>query len=352
MKKIRSLFGSVVGFLKNRWKLIIVLVLVIGGIAFWQIRKAQSSQPTLTFTKPTQGTIVKTLQVSGVIDATEKANMRFAAGGKVVSLGAQEGEYVKKGQMIATIDQRELQKRLQQDLNAYMAERWDWETSQDATDYNVETLSRRKALDKEQWDLTDTVLNVEIRDISIQNTVLRSPFTGILVSSPTSVTGVNILATDVFEVVNPQTLIFKAAVDEADINQVKIGQQAVISLDSLPDQTITTYVKAIDFKSSQSSTGSVFLVDFPIENTTLLDQIRLGMNGDITITIETKENVVSVPLDTTRQRDGKTIVDVRTGPNTAAEREITTGLESDESVEVLSGLTLQDEVVVPDAAEK
>lgn len=349
---VRNIPGKIWAFLRRRWKLLLVLLVVVAGVGFWQYQRVQKNKPTYTFVKPSIQTISKTLNVSGVIDAEEKANLRFAAGGKVVYIGAQEGDFVTKNQTLATIDQRELQKRLQQDLNAYLRERWDWETSQDATDYNVENLATRRDLDQQQTNLNDTVLNVEIRDIAIQNTVLKAPFSGLLVASPLTVTGVNLLATDVFELVNPDTLVFKAAVDEADIGQVRVGQAAAVTLDSYPDNPISSNVQSISYKSSQTSSGTVFVVRLPITVADLPSELRLGMNGDATITLNTKENVLAIPLDTTRQRDGKTYVDIKTGPSTVAEREITTGLETDDMVEVTQGLTVNDEVVVPNGTQK
>jgi len=339
--------GSTGHFIKRRWKLLLFL-LVIASLAGWfWYRRTKAAEVTYVFASPTYQNLTKSLEVSGLVDAKQKANLRFALGGKVVYLGVKEGDWVKKGQTIATIDQRELQKRLQQDLNAYIRERWDWETTQDRTDYHVEPLATRKSIDQEQTQLNDTVLDVEIRDIAISNTRLSAPFAGILVSSPLTTAGVNLAASEGFEVINPDTLVFKAAVDEADIAGVNLGLEAQIEFDAYPDQPITASVSAIAFKSQQSSSGTVFVVELPIQGQDLLTRYRLGMNGDVKIVLQTKNNVLTIPLDATRQRDGKTYVDLRTGEKTIAEREITTGLETDESVEVITGLTTSDEVVVP-----
>lgn len=334
-------------FFKRKWKLILVLILIIGGIGYFLYSRQQAAQPKLTFVKPDVQDVVKTLDISGVVDAKEKASLRFASGGKVVYLGAKEGDALKKFQTIATIDRRTLEKQLQQDLNAYTRERWDWENRQDTTDYLVEGTTTRRAIDQEQTQLNDTVLDVEIQDIAIKNTVLSAPFAGILVSSPTAVTGVNLLATDVFEVVNPNTLTFKAAVDEADISQVKIGQPVKITLDAYPDQPLDGTVSFISYKSQQSASGTVFVVEIPIQGEDLLNRYRLGMNGDAEITLATKQAVMTIPIDATRERDGKVFVDVKTGDQTSIERQIEVGLETDEVVEVVSGLRIDEEIVLP-----
>lgn len=349
--RIVSALTSPIRWLRRNWKLAIVLGLVLAAIGWWQWSQQQKNKPQLTFATPTIMDLTKTLQVSGLVDADQKANLRFANGGKVTSVKAQEGDQVTKGQTIATIDRRELEKRLQQDLNSYLRERWDFEDTQDATNYHVENLATRRDLDQQQWDLNDTVLDVEIRDIAIQNTVLSAPFTGVLVSSPVTIPGSNLLATDVFELINPQTLVFKALVDEADISTVKVGQSVTISLDAFPKQSLQSYVESIAYKSSESSTGTVFVVKIPLATYSSMLPIRLGMNGDATITIDTRRQVMTVPLDATRQRDEQVLVDIRTGPDSYQERAIETDLETDEAIEVLKGLSPTDEILLPETKD-
>ncbi len=348
MPFIKEKFFSVLKVLKQRWKLLLVVVLLLGGGGYFFYSKQQAAKPTLKFTKPEVRDLTKTLEVSGVVDAKEKASLRFASGGKVVYLGAKEGDYVKKSQTIATIDRRTLEKQLQQDLNTYSQERLDWDQTLDNTkDRTLPTAEQRTKMQSE-YDLRDTVLDVEIRDIAIKNTVLASPFGGVLVSSPTSVTGINLLSTDVFEVVNPDTLLFKAAVDEADISQVAIGQPVKITLDSYPDQPFDSSISYISYKSQQSASGTVFVVEIPISGSDLLNRYRLGMNGDAEITLATKTHVMTIPLDATRQREDKTYVDVKTSDTTTEEREIQVGLETDDLIEVTSGLRIDEEILIPE----
>ncbi|MBU1967261.1 efflux RND transporter periplasmic adaptor subunit [Patescibacteria group bacterium] len=346
-EKAVLIWNSIIYFIKKHWKIILVIVIIAGGVGVWRYKKIQDSRPELVFERPAFQNLTKILEVSGVIDAKEKANLRFATGGKIIYLGAKEGDYVKKWQTIATIDQRTLQKQLQQNLNTYMKERWDWETTQDSTDYSLETLGTRRVIDKEQWDLKNEVLDVEIHDIAITNTVLSAPFAGVLVSSPTSVTGVNLLATDSFELINPDTLVFRAAVDEADIAQISLEQKGEIFLDSYPNEPISSQVNYVAFKSSASSTGTVFAVEFLIQGENLLNKYRLGMNGDVKIILDTRQNVLTIPFETTRERDNKVYVDVRTQGDKYEEKEIKIGLETADHVQVLEGLNEADEVLVP-----
>lgn len=336
--------------LKSHWLLTtILLVLALGG-AFWWFTQASAQKEALTFIKPQRENLTKTLEVSGIVDAQEKARMRFAAGGKLTRVNVKEGDTVKKWQTLAVIDQATLRKQLQQDLNLYMQERWDWEQRLDDTSDRALPTDELREKDKAQWDLDNEVLNVEIQSIAITNTVLSAPFPGIITAVPATAPGIVLSATEYFEIVNPATLEFVAEVDEADIAKVQIGQAAEIVLDAYPDETLLSTVKSISYASKQGETGTVFEVTVGLSPGQSPNTLRLGMNGDISIELAQKQDILTIPLITTRQRDGKTFVDVRTGEETYEEREIQVGLETDEQIEVVSGLSEQDEILSPETS--
>jgi HlyD family secretion protein len=341
------MFISLMSFIKKRWKLLLGVLLAL-GIVMWGWQGSQAKKPQLTFVSPTREDIVSSITIAGRVDAKEKARLRFVAGGKIVYLGAKEGDEVKKWQTIATIDRAALQKQLQQNLNSYMKERYDFENVRDDIKDRVLETEEQRSVAKDQYDLENQVLNVEIQSIAIANTSLTAPFTGVLTVSPTAVTGVQLLATDYFEVVNPDTLIFRAALDEIDLHKVQLGQASQVVLDAYDEEAIDTAVSYISYVSSESSSGTVFLLEFPLTGASL-QKYRLGMNGDAIIKLAEKQNVLTIPLDTISERDGKVYVQVKAdNPEGSEEREISTGLESDDRVEVTAGLSETDLVVLPE----
>ncbi len=342
------MFSKIVKNLKKRWKIILVLLLILAGVWGYSFYRSNQEQPELTFVSPERGNLTKNLEVSGEISAKQFARMRFISGGKIVYIGAQVGDRVKKWQTLATIDQRTLQKALERDLNEYSKERLDWDQTLDNTKDRTIPTSEDRTKQKEQYDLNNSVIDVEAASIAISNTALTAPFDGVLINAPTNVTGVTVLATDTFDVINPDSLIFRAMIDEVDIAQAKIGQQAIIKLDAYPDEEYQTVVHYISYQSAETTTGTVFPVEFQMLGERNIEKFRLGMNGDATIILETKEDTLSIPLDSTIERDGKTFVMVKTGEETTEEREIQIGIETEDRIEVLSGLTESDLVVLPE----
>ncbi len=333
--------------LKNYWKLIIVVLLVISGGFLWYSKSQSTKEAPLTFTTPVRQDIIKTLEVSGIVDAKKKARLRFLAGGKVVYLGATEGSWVKRGQTLATIDRANLEKQLQLQLNAYTRERNTFENYADSIKDKPLKTTEERAKQDTQLELNDSVLTVEQQAIAIQNTVLSAPFAGLLTTAPTTTSGVQLTSADYFEVVDPASLVFRAAVDEADISQVLLDLPARLILDAYPEKEISTKVSYIAYTSSESSTGTVFIVELPLGDITEANLLKLGMNGDIGIELSRSANALTIPLDASRERDGKTYVDVKTGENTTEEREITVGISTASLLEVISGLSESDQVLLP-----
>ena len=336
---------SIGRWLKEHWLWFVIIAFVAGGAGWWWWSKNQTAQKKVVYQHPKIETIEQTIDAPGVTRAKQVARLRFLAGGKVVYIGAKAGDLVKRGQTIATIDRAALQKQLDQNLNQYERQRYDWEQAADNVKNTASTNKIERDTKKNQLTLDDTVLNVEIQNIAIQNTVLSAPFAGILTASPTNVSGVQLTTADYFEVVNPDSVYFVARVDEADVARIHEGQAAIIKLDAYPDAPIDSHVQRVAFQSVETGSGTQFEVEFPVASQSA-GVLRLGMNGDVSIKLGKSENALTIPLIATRSRSGKIYVDVKDGDKTV-EREIKTGIETDERVEVTSGLTETDEIVVP-----
>lgn len=331
---------------RRRWYvLVLIIVAVIAGL--WFINRSQQSEE-LEVVRPQVRTLSQVLEFSGVMDASERVSQRFAAGGKLTYVGAQEGDFVKKWQTLASIDARTAQKNLQKQLNAFDSQRLTFENLQDDRKDRVLDSEEGRVAQQDEIALQQAVLGVEIQSIAIEDSRLSSPIEGILVKAPSAVAGTYLAPTDAYEVFNPQTFFFQGYVDEIDIGNVSVGQSAVVRLDAFNGQTFAGTVQKIGFSSlSSSSGGTVFPIEIRFESGLDLSIFRLGMNGEAEVILETRENVLSIPVDAITTREGKSFVQVRTGEKTTEDREIQLGLETEDYAEVISGLSESDEVVLP-----
>jgi macrolide-specific efflux system membrane fusion protein len=338
---------KILALLRRRWKLSAVLAVVLLAGVFFFLRSKSQEAPALNFAQPVRQDLTKTLDVSGVVDAKEKVQMRFLTGGRIVYVGAKVGDWVDRHQVIARTDASLVANQRDQALNNYLIERWTFENSQEQVKDKDLTDIERREVEQEQFRLNNSVLAVEMQQIGFRDNYISAPFAGVLTVAPTPVAGVQLGPTDFFELVNPASLIFRAAVDEADIASVQSGQKAVIELDAYRDTTFNSSVDFISYTSNSTNTGTVFIVEMPLPNPDI-NTYRIGMNGDVKIELAAKQNALTIPLNATRERDNKFFVDVKTGENSFEEREITVGLETEDTVEVLSGLTEDDWVLIPE----
>ena len=341
-----KLMKKILDYLKKKWLTILLVLIAILGVGYWQLVYSAETVEVPVTQHPQVRTLEKTLDAPGVIDAKMKAQMRFAAGGLLTRLNFQEGDVVKKWQTIAVIDRRTLEKQLQKDLNMYSKERLDWDQTLDDVKDRAIPKEEEREKDKSQYDLTNTVLDVEIRDIAIKNTVLSAPFGGIITKSPTTTSGVQLSAGDYFELVDPESLLFRAQIDELDIARVAVGQTAEITLDAFSEEPFDATLTSVSFTSSQSSSGTVFLVEFSVPSD-VRSKLRIGMNGEAKIMLEKKDMALSVPAEAVRDRGDSSFVDVWENDQ-KVEKEVVLGLQTDDFIEITSGLNELDNVVIPE----
>lgn len=233
----------------------------------------------------------KTISASGKIKARKIANLTFQTSGLLSWIGVKEGDYVQKWQGIASLDRRELEKKLARYLNLYMTNRWDFEQLQD--DYRDEkeryllTDAMRRILEKAQFSLNNAVIDVEIADLALKLATISTPIEGIVTRVDTPNPGVNVTpASATFTVVDPSSVYFSANVDEADVGKVKVGQKAKITLDSYPEEVFEGKVEIIDFVATTTAAGgTAFQVEISLPQNESL-KFRVGMNGDTEIMIK------------------------------------------------------------------
>lgn len=139
---------------------------------------------------------------------------------------------------------------------------------------------------------------------------------------------------------------FQAAITvaESDIASVQVGQKAIIAFDALPDLTITGKVKSVDFSGTNSS-GVVsyeVLVTPDIAHTS----VKGGMTVSVDIITAVVTDVLAVPSSAVKTSSGGTYVQVIDGNGQVTDVAVETGLSTDSYVEILSGLTEGQEIIV------
>ncbi len=333
---------------KKFWSIVVVLLVGI-LVAAYGVVSHQKPEAVVT-TKPTYQNLTQTLDINGSLKAHEQATLRFPASSRLTWVGVKQGDVVEPWQAIAKVDTRTLEKQLKQDLNTFEKQfRAHDQVLDDYDFYGVPDLNKevRRILESANFDLQNSVLNVEIRDLSIRLSTLTTPIAGIVTQVDTPLAGITISPSEVFQVVNPDSLYFSIVIDEEDIGLVESGQAVAVTLDAFADETLQGTLGSIDFNPTTSSSGSTAYeakVLIPLDVSS--DKYRLGLNGVAQVTIDKKDQALTIPLDSIIERDGASYVQVLVN-ELPQEKQITVGITTDEWVEVREGLSVDDNVVVP-----
>ena len=117
-------------FIKNRWYLILILVLIAGFI-FYRRNTDSVAKNKVDSYKIKRENLREVLTLSGEINAEEKVSLKFQTSGRLAWVGVKEGDYVKKYQTLASLDQRDIKNRLQKYLNTFVSQRLTFDQTKD-----------------------------------------------------------------------------------------------------------------------------------------------------------------------------------------------------------------------------
>lgn len=281
--------------IKKYW--IIFLIVILAFFVGSKIIKKPNDK--INTYKVKKQTIKEELSLSGKVDAEEKVNLRFQTSGRLVWVGVKEGDYVKKYQTIASLDQRDLKNRLTKYLNTYAKQRNSFEQTKDDywnLQYDLSETVRnevKRILENNQYDLNNSVLDVEYQNLSLEYANLWAPIEGIVTKVSTPYAGVNITPSGAeFEVINPKTLYFLITADQTEVINLKENMKGKIVFDSFPDEEIIGEIYWIGFTPKTDETGTVYPVKIKFETE---KNLKFGMTGDINFVLKERDNVISIP---------------------------------------------------------
>ncbi len=178
-----------------------------------------------------------------------------------------------------------------------------------------------------------------------QATPLLAPENGQIIYLPT-VPG-QIVSPSVTLMVMSDHLIVNTQVDETDLAQVKLNEDATIDLDAYPDQDIDAKVRRISYQSTLVNNVTTYEVDvWPNKVPAFM---RSGMTANVTFNVAEKDNVLVVPSEAIQSTsDGQSYVlmaPAKPGDKPTTQT-IQTGITDGKETEITSGLKEGDKIVI------
>lgn len=320
----------------NRYVVIIIVLLLF--ITIWRVISQRVSQIDVVTSKAKKTQLIESITAGGRVEADRKINLTFQTGGTLVWIGVSEGDEVHKWQALASLDKTELELQLRKALNSWEKQFSQFDDTNDSVKDEVLTDAIRRIKRRAQIDLDQAQVDVEIQNEVNNLSTLISPISGIITDLNPSVPGVNITpVTANITIADPDSIFFEAEVSELDVIKIKEGQNVSIRLDSYPDELFSGTVYRISFDSITTATGGkAYTVKISLPKNEYL-KFRLGMSGDAEFIVNVSMAVISAPLDSLFEQDGKTLVWI-VKEGRAKMVEVDTGLESADEIEIVSGL--------------
>ena len=281
------------------------------GYVFWQ--KRQTPAPEFRSVSVSRGTIQVNILATGVVQPENRLEIKPPIAGRAEKVLVAEGQVIRKGQILA------------------------WMSSTE----RAALLDAARARGPEELSKWEKYYNA---------TPVLAPINGTIISR-------NIEPGQTFTnqesiLVMSDRLTVKAQVDETDISQIKLKQTAGIVLDAYPDKEIPAIVDQIAYDAKTVNNVTTYLVDTLPD--TAPEYMRSGMTANVTFKIEKRENVLFVPAEAVKFREGQKYVLApgAKGEARPIEVEVKTGITDGKKVEITEGLNEGELVFVPQLKSK
>jgi HlyD family secretion protein len=334
---------------RRRTKIIGVIAILI---VLFLILRGNKKPVAIQYQIVSKNDIQSTITASGILSGKNVATLHFNGAGKLNYLPVKNGDIVKKGQVIASLDTTALNAALQEAIN----NRRNTQANADYIHDQVKDHSGDETFAQKATRTAAEVANDNAYDSviaakkALADATIYSPISGIVVSQDDITPGQNITPTNIVaKIVDFSNKDFEATVDESDIGNVHIGQSAKVTLNAYGDTEFSGNIVEVESQTQTDATGSV-TVTVKIElNDPKISDIY-GLNGQATIITNSKKNVITISQDALIS-DSE--VYVKNSAGKPEKRTIQTGIKSDSDVEIVSGLTEGEQVVInPQAVAK
>ncbi len=363
--------------MNSKWrKRILILLLIVGVVVLLRFTLLAPKPVEITAYKVERGRVEETVSNSkaGTVRVRQRAKLSPEFGGRVIYLGAREGERVKKGTVLLRLQDSDLRASLTLSERALQSARSAMKESCLAADWATRDLERNQSL-HQQGIVSDAILDqarnkqesaqarceasrsevkraeasVDVSRAHLQKTELRAPFDGVIAQLTTEVgewitpspPGVPI--PPVIDILENESVYVEAPIDETDAGRLKPELPVRVSLDPYPDKTFEgTLIRIAPFVQDIEGQNRTVSIEAEFADKEFSRTVLPGTSADTEVILSVRENVLRIP--TYAMMEGNKVLVVQEG--ILVSRTLKTGLRNWEYLEVLDGLKAGDLVAL------
>ena len=356
-------------------KWIVVLVVILAG-GYWAWQKSSSLKQTASLStglsgRPTTAVVEMRninfkVAAAGDIGPAEQVSVRPEVNGKIDSLPVDIGDKVKKGDVLFTLDDTDLQSERSSRLTEIEGAKLQVAKTERNFKRSKE-LFEEKLISQELYEDTKTEYelaknaldrsekNLRVVDDRLSKTKIIAPFDCTVLIRPISIgqavsgSGGFNSGTEVLTIADLNKMIINAHVNQADVIRLSTGQVVDIQVESVLGLTMKGIVERVAPQSTIKNSIKGYAARILIEKQD--PRVRPGMTANLSIPVVSAENAVAVPLAAVFTEQGERFVYVKKG-EIFERRPIQIGIADYDFAEVQKGLTAGEVISLEDKGTK
>jgi membrane fusion protein, macrolide-specific efflux system len=365
------------GFFRRRLVWAGIFVLLVAGAAVVSGRsRGSNDKPGDSLTaKVKRGDLEVAVLETGRVEPLLQTQIKSKVGGQVTEVLVQEGEKVKKGQILLRIEATDYQRDVAR-TEAEIAQ------AREAVAYAAIQLARAEKasqvaiapaaeLDQVKHEgvlarsrLKGAEVALAVARDRLRYTGIQAPFDGTIIQRNVQpgevvIPGMTAMVEGKAALVlaDMSTLLVKTDLNQIDVARVKRGQRAEVTLDALPGKKFTATVTRVAPAAATVNGRDAFPVEAALSSAQDLADIKPGMTADVRVLIEKRPKVLLLPIEAVVTEKGKDQVHLLQRPAgggkpTTRLHEVKLGARNDREVEITGGLAEGAEVMIKPPAVK
>lgn len=323
----------------------VVAVAAIGGGFYYYQSSGAKTTPVVKTVKVERGDIVSAVAATGTIKPVNMVDISSKITGLIRELKVQENDTVQAGQVLVTLDDTRLQAQVSQVRERLSNAAANYERNQ--------KLNRIGAVPDQQLDSSRVdykVAQAAYDDAMSQlsETVITSPINGVVIGKPipagqTVAQGISNPMV-ILTVADMSQMQIETQVDESDIGKIKVGQQALFTVDAYPGRSFSGTVERISQKATVQQNVVYYGVVINVNGGG--DLLKPTMTARVTISTGESKAVLTLPLSALKMQNNQQYVVIQRGGGKTENVPVTIGLNGEDRVEITSGVQEGDQVVL------
>lgn len=338
-----------------------------GGYHYYEGQQAAKQTAAVETTKAVRMDMKSTISATGTIQPVDSVEVSSKITARLKSVLVKENDKVTAGQTVATLDAKDYEAK--RDQAQYKVTNTQAEYDRISYLYSIGA-DTQKQLEDAQMNYDTAVSALAQAESDASETSIIAPIDGTVVGEPKTVGTMAVATSDnptvIMRIADLSRKQIKAKVDETDIGNVKVGQQATFTVDTYTDKTFTARVtkisqtdtsnswdtSSLSSSSSSSSSASVIYYYVTLDVDDPEDLLLPAMTARVEINTADTPDALAVPISVLKTDANGSYVVVCNADGSQENRYVTTGIYSDEYVEILSGLEEGEDIVSTYTAKK